>query len=56
MDPSKKRQVLQALIQEAREADDTEDLAKENEIVRELKSKVVSSKVATVHTSVPLRN
>ena len=56
MDPSKKRQVLEALIQEAREADDTEDLAKENKIVQELKSRVVPSKVATVETNVSIAN
>ena len=56
MDPSKKRQVLQALIQEAREADETEDLAKENEIVRGLKARITSSKEATVETNVPLAN
>ena len=39
MDPSKKRQVLEALIREAREVEDTEDLKKENEIVLELQAK-----------------
>ena len=56
MDPSKKRQVLNALIQEARVADDTEDLAKENEIVRELKARVPSAKVATVEANTSLAN
>ncbi|KAI6653265.1 Deleted in malignant brain tumors 1 protein-like isoform X2 [Oopsacas minuta] len=48
MDPSKKRQVLEALIQEAKEADETEDLQKENEIVQGLKAR---AKVATVKTN-----
>eukprot|EP00800_Vazella_pourtalesii_P017145 TRINITY_DN5113_c0_g1_i2.p1 TRINITY_DN5113_c0_g1~~TRINITY_DN5113_c0_g1_i2.p1 ORF type:complete len:276 (-),score=76.26 TRINITY_DN5113_c0_g1_i2:109-936(-) len=42
MDPSKKRQVLEALIREAREVEDTEDLKKENEIVLGLQAKVAS--------------